>query len=836
MIRLTLAQMRRSIGRLTATGVAIAIGAAFVTATLLAGTVLTRTAYDAVSSEYADADLVATANGTFDEATLSAMAEVPGVAAVQGIAQAGTELTGPQGRGWTSATGRAADPRLEPAALRSGRLPESPGEVALPSVLAEHLGTGVGRTVRSTRSSAGADEVDDLTVTGLLDTPSAFLSTGGSAVLDPAQADAWIAAEAGGRVTWSEVMIALDPGTDIPVAALDSIVAGTGTVQTHDERAAEQVGELTGSTTGLVGVVLAFAAVSLLVASLVVANTFQVLVAQRTRTLALLRCVGADRLQLRRGVLVEALVLGFAASAVGVLLGIGLAQVALSVLGRATDVPLPATATISLTAVLVPLAVGTGMTLLASLAPARAAMRVSPLAALRPEVTADGGRSSRRRALAAALLTVGGAALLMLGILLAGSGSMELGLAAGLLGGAVSFGGVLVGAVFWVPSLLGRTGRVLGSGITGRLAAAHSVRNPRRVATTSGALLIGVTLVAMMATGAAGATRAFTAGLAEHFPVDVRVSGVPQGEAPPPLPGGLADAVARVDGVSDVTTLRSSAGITISASGAVAPTQVLGIDVGAARRVLLDPSLLAALDDGTILLPRGMTGPDGAADAGAASVRGPGGTVTLQVAVTELPYAVVSTTTMRELDPSAGAAEIWVRLSDDAGPADVVTDIQDLADGSGQALQTVGAAVERAFFQRVVDTLLAIVVGLLGVAVVIAVIGVANTLSLSVIERRRESATLRAIGLTRAQLRGTLAVEGLLVAGVGALVGVVLGVAYGWAGAHILLSEVSSVGLAVPWRDLGLVVAVALAAGALASVLPARSAARTSPVEALAAE
>jgi len=116
------------------------------------------------------------------------------------------------------------------------------------------------------------------------------------------------------------------------------------------------------------------------------------------------------------------------------------------------------------------------------------------------------------------------------------------------------------------------------------------------------------------------------------------------------------------------------------------------------------------------------------------------------------------------------------------------------------------------------------------------VVGVANTLSLSVIERRRENATLRAIGLTRRQLRSTLAIEGVLVAGVGAVVGAVLGTLYGWAGATILLAEVGDLLLAVPWRDLGLVVVVALAAGALASVLPASRAVRTPPVEALAAE
>jgi putative ABC transport system permease protein len=147
-----------------------------------------------------------------------------------------------------------------------------------------------------------------------------------------------------------------------------------------------------------------------------------------------------------------------------------------------------------------------------------------------------------------------------------------------------------------------------------------------------------------------------------------------------------------------------------------------------------------------------------------------------------------------------------------------------------------GAATERAAYQDVISTLLAIVIGLLAVSVVIALVGVANTLWLSVIERRRESATLRAIGLSRRQLSASLAVEGVIIAGVGALAGTIIGTAYGWIGTRIVLNQVGPTPFTVAWREIGLVVAVALAAGLVASALPARSAVRTSPVEALAVE
>jgi putative ABC transport system permease protein len=209
-------------------------------------------------------------------------------------------------------------------------------------------------------------------------------------------------------------------------------------------------------------------------------------------------------------------------------------------------------------------------------------------------------------------------------------------------------------------------------------------------------------------------------------------------------------------------------------------------------------------------------------------------TLTVAVAGAERSAAFVTTTTGRQIAPTAPVAELWVRLADVNDAGAVVPKIQDAIKTEAVALD--GPALKRASYQTLIDTLLAIVVGLLAVAVVIALVGVANTLSLSVLERRRESATLRAIGLSRRQLRWMLAIEGMLIAGIGAVLGTGLGLLYGWVGAATLLSTIGPVTLAVPWRDLGIVLVVALAAGLLASVLPGRAAARTSPVAALAVD
>ena len=190
----------------------------------------------------------------------------------------------------------------------------------------------------------------------------------------------------------------------------------------------------------------------------------------------------------------------------------------------------------------------------------------------------------------------------------------------------------------------------------------------------------------------------------------------------------------------------------------------------------------------------------------------------------------------RAVDPTSLMSRLWVGLDDTGAAAQVVPAIQDAVVESDTPVEVAGIAVERAAMQSVIDTILGVIVGLLAVAVVIALIGVANTLSLSVIERRRESATLRAIGLSRSQLRWMLAIEGMLIAGVGAVLGIVLGVLYGWAGAATALSVMGDVSLAVPWRDIALVLVVALVAGLVASVVPGRTAARTAPVAALAVD
>ncbi|WP_235523089.1 ABC transporter permease [Cellulomonas sp. Root485] len=855
--------MRRSLGRLTAAAVAIAIGTAFLATTLIAGNVMTRTGYDAVTATYADADIVVAGDVTDNQ--LEAVRALPDVQSADVLAPIGLEVRKGGTSRWQIMLPTSDDPRLSSLVVEDGAAPTRTGEIALPAATAEAFGVQVGDHVQvrwttsepaetpsadATASTDPSEEVwrtvdDDVVVTGIATDPaSAWSQSGGAGLVNADDLLRWSDAESVTELASSTLVVAR-PGTG--AEALRDAVAPLvpdAEALTRDEAAAKSIEAFSDGGNVLITIVLGFAAVALLVAALVIANTFQVLVAQRTRTLALLRCVGAGKGQLRRSVLVEAAILGAVASVAGLVLGLVLGQGALFVLGNLDlGVPLPSTIAVTLPVVLLPLLVGTVVTVLASLVPAREATRVSPIAALRPaDAPAVGARGGRVRFALSLLLTLGGVGVMLLATVLSSSGRADptLLLGVGALAGGLSFVGVLVGAVFWVPKVVSFVGRALaGTGTSARLAAANTVRNPRRTAATSAALLIGATLVAMMSTGAASARVSLAQELDEHYPVDLMVDGTVQGDGAS-LASDVADAVAAVTGVGTVLEMRTAPVLL----GDDWITVVAPVD-GSTTAVLRDPRTADGLSDGTLLLPKLLAeqATDVATPVTAYATPwddtepAPGGSeVPLRTVATDLGglYALTTLTTLEQLAPQAPVSMLWVALDPGADAALVLQDVRAALPDTPAEVSSAGA--ERASNELVINTLLAIVVGLLGVAVVIALIGVANTLSLSVLERRRESATLRAIGLSRRQLRVMLAVEGMLIAGVGAVLGAALGLLYGWAGAVITFGEIGDVILVIPWTDLALLLVVALAAGLLASVLPGRAAARTSPVAALAVD
>ncbi|WP_253905846.1 ABC transporter permease [Arthrobacter sp. H5] len=585
---------------------------------------------------------------------------------------------------------------------------------------------------------------------------------------------------------------------------------------TAADQTTQDVAALSGGQDQLTIILLAFAVVAIIVTALVISNTFSVLVAQRTRELALLRCIGAGRGQIRNSVLVEAAIMGLVSSVFGVLLAAGVMWVLVEV-ARNNPGSEFATLAVPPSAVIAGIAVGLLMTLAAAFVPARAATAVAPLEELRP---ADYVNVSNRRG---KFRLIGGGVLVIMGGALLAAGAARADLLMALPGGAMSFLGVLLCASLFIPALVSGLGRLAEPlGVPGRLAAVNAVRNPARTTATATALVVGVTLVTMMMAGAQTSRTAFEDTLAQNYPVDLSI----QLEAD--RTATALETLASIEGVEAAAALTAVATTSVE-SGERTVYTISGSDAEAVLR-----SAETRPVDDIVLMPEDSGLPE-------ITIDGASGSKTLPVREVESRTLVplISEATAERLgvvtDPASQGSEVWLKLDDSLDYGAVTALRTEIVETLGLSdYQVSGAALERATFNQIIDVLLLVVTALLAVAVFIALIGVANTLSLSVLERTRESSLLRALGLTRAQLRIMLAVEAVLVAGVSALLGTALGILYGWLGAQAALGSVAAVTPSIPWLQLAGVLLVAVVAGLIASVMPARRAARLSPVEGLA--
>ncbi len=850
MLRTTLAQVRAHAGRMVASCLAIAIAVAFLVTTLALTATSEQAVLDAVAGRFASSgavisdvsDEVVTDQSALDAGAVARARELlaarPGIAAVTDDMSVSVELRVPGEAGRQVVPAQKLTP---PGPLRwqrvsAGRLPEADGEVAVTS----RTGASPGDVVTITPELMGdlmvprAQPVPtQVRVVGIVDLgadPTAGVR--GQVFATPAQTAAWATAGLGTPVPAPQrLRVAAAEGTSPQqlVTEVRSVLAGDPAtvallVITGDEAAQLVADAYSGEAAGLSAVLLVFAVIALLVAGLVIANTFAVVLAQRTQELALLRCVGATTAQVLRSVLAEAVVVGLGASLIGAGAGLVLAAGASLVLS-AVDSPVPLGAVVvPVGGVALSIVVGAVVTILAALVPARAATRVAPLAALRPldpaPTASRGGRL--RLAVGLGLLAPSVAGLVQFG----NSGRLAPTVAAG----TVSFLAVVLVAQRTLPPVVGLTGRLAAriGGIPAALAAANSVRNPRRTAATATALLIGVTLTASVVVGAATTRATTTAQLDAQYPVDATVS------AEAPLPAALADRLAAVPGVG-ATTVTLGGAVTWKGE----EVQALGVDPAAAAATLRSTSSSPMPKTGTVVVDEAAAGPLGIVSGDLLELAGPSGTRTLTArsAPSGSAQFLLAAADLVALDAGAATREVWVRMDaglDDAAQTAVVDDLTHTAAALAPTSSVVASATERQALDRIVGLLLLVMTGLLGVAVLIAVLGVGNTLALSVVERRQESGLLRALGLTRRQLGATLVWEAVLVAGVASLLGCALGVLYGATGSSAVLSGIGEIEVAVPWLTLTGIVAVGALAGAIASLLPARRAARTSPVAALA--
>ncbi|MEO5665089.1 MAG: FtsX-like permease family protein, partial [Nocardioides sp.] len=414
----------------------------------------------------------------------------------------------------------------------------------------------------------------------------------------------------------------------------------------------------------------------------------------------------------------------------------------------------------------------------------------------------------------ALLCGVTGCALLALSI--AGGGLP--GVVTMLAGGIVAFVGVLLFGPWLVPALIRLLGRLAGDGPVRRLAAGNAVRNPRRTATTAASLLVGVTLTTAVLTGLASSRTGLDKEMDASHPLDVTLSAVDE-----PLDPGLADRVALAPGVADVVTL---GGTIARLDGEALPL----VAVDGQPDVIRGPADLSP-SDGTVLLPYELG--DRVKRNGDVVVTVGGVETVLKAELGEGwgTAGLVSTATLAAMaDPQPVA--VWARAVPGTDADDLDGDLAVLA-GSTATLE--GGYAQRHWVDLQVNVMTGSVVGLLGIAVLIALIGIGNTLGLSVLERSRENALLRAMGLTRQQLRRSMAVEGLLLSVVATVLGTAIGLAFAWVGVQVLLMPViADVAMTVPVTQLAAVVLVAAVAGLAACVLPARRAARITPAAGLA--
>ncbi|WP_046472420.1 ABC transporter permease [Allosalinactinospora lopnorensis] len=844
MLRTTLAGLRMHKGRLVTTALAIILGVTFVSGTLVFTGTLNES-FNAQVKGSADgfAAIVLPDNDQGDgseptllsQRTLDDIAALPEVTEAGGVIRGDTPLLDTEGRvvGNLPTAGVSVGDSTRYSAAE-GELPADADEVALATGSARETGHGIGDEVQIL-DHEGAEHT--FTVTGLVDfgVGSEFSFTGAVAF------DETTAKEMTGVDGLSEINVTGAQGTtDEAVTEAVAAVAGDAEVLTGQEfgqRLAENAGA---DSQVLTMALMLFALIAMFVASIVIYNTFAILLAQRQRETALLRCVGAGRGQVFRGALLEAVIIGAVSSAVGVLAGIGVGYAGFAIGGETLGATVSSTSVVIGPAVVVAgLAVGTVMTVLAMLVPAIRSTRVPPLAALRTSATAQGleqGIGWVRIAGGVALFLLA-AALVRWAMALSSSGPSEHGLLVVTLGGFAAFLGVFVLGPLLVRAIVAALGAPMRKlGAAGALAADNTRRSPKRAATAMIALTVGAALITGYSVISASMESTITDQLERQFPVDYTIT--PQfdtetGEGiPPAVAGRLEDSPAIATVITERTAYtgggeaRTDLPVSAYYGGAV------GTDVGAS----LKSGDLSDLAPGKVVVAEVY-----------AEGRDVGATFTVPTEQGERDFEIAAVTAGTDglwgvtMDPddfatyfpdATDAQSVSVRAADGAED-DEVHDAVYAAVEDDPTLQVMSTAQLKNEITDFLDTAFLVIAAMLGLSVLIAVFGIANTMALSVLERTRESALLRAMGLAKGQLSRMLSMEAVLLCLIGAVLGVGLGVVFGWAAGTVVLSDLL---LTVPVARIALLIAVAVLAGLLASVLPARTAGRTSITGALASE
>lgn len=857
MLKATLRSFLAHKGRLLLSALAVILSVAFVAGSLIFSDTVSRT-FDRLFASTA-ADVTVTPKETFDETipsgrtlTLPAsladrLARVPGVAAaradvdVEGITvvDKDRESVGPTTGAPTIGTAWNPTER-SPVELTSGHAPKGDGQVMIDADTADDKDVRIDDrlTVIGQEGSFPVEVVGIVTFTTtnpgaalvFFDTPTAQTKLIG----DPKGATG-ITLDAADGVS--------DPELKQRVADTLGGDRGAYELRTADEQAESDVEQLGGFLDIIKYVMLGFAGVAVLVGVFLIVNTFSMLIAQRTRELGLLRALGADRRQVRRSVLTEALLLGLVGSTAGLAAGIGLAVGLIELMGlmgmniRTDEMVVgwgtPVTAYV----------VGLGVTFLAAYLPARRAAGVSPMAALADAEIAEIGRPLRLRAILGAVIGAAGAAALA-GCATASKTSS----AASLLGLGVLL--TLIATVIAGPLLVRPVIRVLGGafpalfGSIGRMSQRNALRNPRRTGATAAALMVGLALVGGMSVASASMTKSFDQQIDKTLGADFVV----QNGNFVPFPREVTERIRDTEGVGLVVrsqfatiAVRLPDGDRVKTTAAAYEPQLDKV----ANITYARGDSAGALAAGHLAMDKDFAEDHGVRVGSTVPVEFQGGrTAELTVgALTDQESAdgfgsqggiYFGLATLQKYAPGGQDAAVYVNAASGTNADDLRAGLEKALDPYPQ-VQVRDIADYKDLVHDQIAVLLYLVYALLGLAIIIAVLGVVNTLALSVVERTREIGLLRAIGLGRRQLRRMIRLESVVIAVFGAVLGLALGLVWGVCTQQVLALQ-GMTALAIPWSTIVAVVIGSAVVGVVAALLPALRASRMNVLAAIAHE
>jgi len=828
---------------------AVLLGVAFITGSLVLTDTINRSFDDLFDQAYEGTDVAISSSTTgqtdggdlppFPESTLDEVRVVEGVEKAQGgifsLGKFVDEKGDPLSRAFAPEfISSNADEPFETLTYTEGRKPATADEASIDQATADREGFELGDTLRIA-AQAG---VKDYTLVGFQKLGDS--STGGSGTAALTLGEAQRITQKQGELDAISVQAAEGVSERELRDRINEVLPPRLAVETGNQAAERQSQDIKDDLQFLRIVLLVFGGVALLVGSFLIFNIFSITVAQRIREFGLLRTLGATRGQILRVTVLEALVLGLVGSALGIPAGIGFAA-GLNAVFKVFGIALPNTGTVIATAtVAIPLLVGVFITLAAALSPALRATRVSPMAALLEAELPESRTRGRLFTAFAVLLMVGGLGLTCAGLF---GATDDANAAAGLVGGGAV--ATLFGVAMFSPRLVRPLASVCGwpleklRGIIGRLARENAVRKPGRTAVTAGALMIGLAVVVFVTVFAAGISASVGNAIDRNFQGDVVLQNT---DGFSPISAGAAREAEGISGVRTVSSLTFAGGV---ADGK--DVRLSGIDPAKVSDVLtLDwqegsPETLSSLTN------RQTVADDAWAKSSDIDV---GDRIVVRTPLErEVAYTVEGTVkdnadllgnlvvTERQLSEEFGVKSpsvTFVKLEEGTDADKAQAAIKKAVEGPFPTVDTLNQQELKDNQESQINQLVAFFYVLLALAVVISLLGIVTTLALSIHERTRELGMLRAVGMSRRQVRRLVRYESVITALIGAILGTVLGVIFAALVSRPLADE--GFELAYPIVTLAILLLLAALAGVLAAIWPARRAARMDVLEALAYE